>query len=143
MSAAKSVRSVLDGCCFPEGDTAFICRPFGRYVLCTSSGVALSEKPSEVLQLLVLSMQPSASPLHSSADVLREHAMARYAIAVQDVDLDAPTWTQASAFFADTRSFYELGLVRLLQVSNNKSWYHAQQATARLGPACSQVDVGT
>ena len=87
-------------------------------MLCTSSGNALFEEPSEVLQLLYLTLQPSASPVHTGADVLREHGMARYTTAVRQIDLAAPTWKHASAFFADAQSMTDLGLIKLIQVDS-------------------------
>jgi len=84
----------------------------------TSSGVAYFEEPSELLQLLVLTVEASTSPIHNGADVLREHSMARYDAAAQRIDPAAPTWRGASAIFSDARSMSELGILKLLQVSD-------------------------
>ncbi len=93
-----------------------VCRPFGEYVMCTSSKSVRFEEPEAVLQLLVLTMQASAAPFHTGADVLREHSMKRYMAAVQHIDLASPAWKQASAFFPDARNVIEFGYVKLLQV---------------------------
>ncbi|DBB04809.1 TPA: hypothetical protein ACH3X3_010100 [Trebouxia sp. C0006] len=90
-------------------------RPFGIYAMSTSSGVAYFEEPSELLQLLVLTVEASTSPIHKGADVLREHSMARHDAAAQRIDPAAPTWRGASAIFSDARSMSELGILKLLQ----------------------------
>ncbi|KAK9824245.1 hypothetical protein WJX72_008897 [[Myrmecia] bisecta] len=92
-------------------------RPFGVYLLHTSSGSIVCEEPSEVLQMLTLTLQSLSKGIDTRAwYVVAEHLIPRYDAAVAAFTVPPGTgevkFQAYSAFLQDAGSMFELGVLR-------------------------------
>ncbi|KAK9902102.1 hypothetical protein WJX75_004516 [Coccomyxa subellipsoidea] len=92
-------------------------RPFGTFLLHTSSGSMMCHEPAEALQMLYVTMIKQSTAVDTRAlDVVEEHFGDRYQVAVDAIiasnTLQQPKWRSLDFMLQDTSSLIELGMMR-------------------------------